>query len=563
MIATSPSPATTLAIVPPRCQYGHYNKRVGSGPGRLELAFELQGTTKPGGIGAALGRRAEALLDALCDPRRRSRTVIVLLAAYCAAWTVYAVVSRLSQDLHFDMGEMIAWSREVGLGTPKHPPLPAWLVGAWFAIFPLQEWAYFLLGIATAAGGLGVAWVVSARYLNDRARAVGLALLTFVPFFNFHAIKFNANSAMMPWWALTTWFFLRSFETRGTGFAALAGVAAAGAMLTKYWSIVLLAGLAIAALADRRRKVYFASAAPYVTIAVGAAAVAPHAAWLYLHDFVPFGYALESHPATIVESLWSGFGYAAGALGYALVPIAIVAVAARPSRAAVADMLWPQEADRRLAVMVFALPLLLPMLLAAVASEKVVSLWAIGGMTLLPVLLLSSPRIAISRTAAIRIVGAAVAFPLVALAASPLGAVLGAPAVVTWLHPDERNHYGDQARLVAAAADRVWQATTDAPLRLIGSYNDMLYSTLFYFPERPSTYEIAGPALTPWTDEARIAREGIVMFCPAAERLCMRALDRWAAQSPQGHRVDVVITPRFLGLASPPTPYVILAIAPR
>ncbi len=64
-------------------------------------------------VGAVLGR----LLDALCDPKRRDRTVVLVLAAYCAAWTLYAVIAKASQDIHFDMGEMVAWSREIGLGT--------------------------------------------------------------------------------------------------------------------------------------------------------------------------------------------------------------------------------------------------------------------------------------------------------------------------------------------------------------------------------------------------------------------------------------------------------------
>jgi 4-amino-4-deoxy-L-arabinose transferase-like glycosyltransferase len=263
------------------------------------------------GIGAALGR----LLDALCDPKRCDRTVVLVLAAYCAAWTLYAVIAKASQDIHFDMGEMVAWSREIGLGTPKHPPLPAWIVGAWFNIFPLQTWAYYLLAMVTATVALWVAWVASADYLDHRKRAIGLALLALVPFFNFQTLKFNANSAMMPWWALTTWFFLRSYETRRLDFAALAGLAAAGAMLAKYWSVVLLVGLAIAALTDPRRRLYFGSAAPYVTAAVGTAALSPHVAWLFLNDFTPFGYALESHPGTIAEALLSGVGYVAGALG--------------------------------------------------------------------------------------------------------------------------------------------------------------------------------------------------------------------------------------------------------
>src|SRR5712675_2893651 len=149
--------------------------------------MKVSASLKP--INAALGR----LLDALSDPKRRGRTVIVVLAAYWAVWTVYAVVAKASQDFHFDMGEMIAWSREVTFGTPKHPPLPAWLVRAWFSVFPQQDWAYYLFAILLATAALWIAWRASAPYLGGEKRVVGLALLTLVPFYNFQALKFNAN----------------------------------------------------------------------------------------------------------------------------------------------------------------------------------------------------------------------------------------------------------------------------------------------------------------------------------------------------------------------------------
>ncbi len=501
-------------------------------------------------IDAALGR----LLDALSDPKRRGRTVVAVLAAYWAVWTLYAVVAKASQDFHFDMGEMVAWSREITFGTPKHPPLPAWLVGAWFSIFPLATWAYDLFAVGIATVSLWVAFVVSTHYLDGVKSAVGLALLTLVPFFNFHALKFNANSAMMPWWALATWFFLRSFESRGLGFAALAGFAAAGAMLTKYWSVVLLAALAIAAASDPRRKLYFGSAAPFVTVVAGVAALSPHLAWLYLHDFGTFGYALESHPGTVLEAFVSGVGYAAGALGYAVVPILLTGIAAKPAPADVADMLWPGDPRRRLPVVVFILPLVLPALMAVAAAEKVVSLWAIGGMTLLPVVLLSSPRIVIPRVAAIRILAIAVFFPVLA--------VLVAPIVAVVTHFNGIPNYGTQYSLAAEAAGKVWRETTDQPLRLIGSYDNVLDGTAFYFPDRPSTFEIVNPALTPWTDEARIARQGILLYCPVTENRCMDALNRRAAAAPRGRRVEMDVSRTFLGIPGPVTRYAIVAIPP-
>jgi 4-amino-4-deoxy-L-arabinose transferase-like glycosyltransferase len=521
-------------------------------------------------IDAELGR----LLDALSDPGRRGRTVVAVLAAYCVVWTVYAVIAKSSQDFHFDMGEMVAWSREVTFGTPKHPPLPAWLAGAWFSVFPLTSWAYDLFAMAGATVAIGIAFVVSVRYLDGLKSAVGLAFLTLVPFFNFHAFKFNANSAMMPWWALTTWFFLRSFETQfpcaprppsppqgdgdganRLGFAALAGIAAAGAMLVKYWSIVLIAALVIGAVSDRRRKAYFASAAPYVTVAAGIAALSPHLAWLWLHDFASFGYALESHPATGPEAFVSGIGYFAGAIGYAVVPIVLTILAARPTPAAISDSLWPRDPPRRLAAVVFFLPLVLPTLLAIAATEKVVSLWAFGGMTLLPVVLLSSPRIVIRRIAAIRILAVAVIFPVLA--------VLAAPVVAVVTHLNGVPNYGSQYSLIADAAGRFWRETTGRPVRIVGSYDNVMNGSVFYFADRPSTLDIMNPRLTPWADDARIAREGALLYCPIVERGCMDAMNKRAAAAVASRRTEVDISRTFLGIAGPVTRYAIVAIPPQ
>ena len=148
---------------------------------------------------------------------------------------------------------------------------------------------------------LWIAWRLAARFLDAEKRVVGLALLTLVPFFNFHALKFNVNTVLMPVWAATTLWFLRSFETRRLLDAALAGLGAAAAMYGKYWSVFLLLGLGVAALADPRRAAYFRSPAPWVTIAVGALALAPHGLWLIRNDFVPFSYAVAIHARGFVR----------------------------------------------------------------------------------------------------------------------------------------------------------------------------------------------------------------------------------------------------------------------
>jgi 4-amino-4-deoxy-L-arabinose transferase-like glycosyltransferase len=137
-----------------------------------------------------------------------------------------------------------------------------------------------LFAILYATSGLWLAWRLYGRLLTPDKRIVALACLTFVPYFNFHGLRFDHNAVLGPLWAATALCFIRSYDTRAPLWAALAGAAAAAAMLGKYWSIFLLAGLALAAITDVRRAAYFRSAAPWITIAVGALLLAPHFIWL-------------------------------------------------------------------------------------------------------------------------------------------------------------------------------------------------------------------------------------------------------------------------------------------
>ena len=105
-------------------------------------------------------------------------------------------------------------------------------------------------------------------------------------------------------------------------------------MLGKYWSIYLLAGLAVAALADARRALYFLSAAPWITIAVGALLLAPHFAWLVQHDFLPLTYAIGAHGVkTFGQTLVTAGRYLGGDPGDAAVPVLAVLILTRPSAA--------------------------------------------------------------------------------------------------------------------------------------------------------------------------------------------------------------------------------------
>lgn len=510
------------------------------------------------------GRRGlaliERLLAALTDPARRDRAVIAVLFGYVALWTLYGVLAKAGQDIHADMSEQVALAHEWALGYPKHPPLAMVVVRAWFAIFPAADWAYYLLAMANAGLALWIVWRLAGRFLDGDKRVVGLALLTLVPFFNFHALKFNVNTVLLPLWAATTLWFLRSFESRRVLDAALAGLCAAAAIYGKYWSVFLLLGLGIAALADRRRAAYFRSPAPWVTIAVGALALAPHAAWLIGNDFAPFSYAVVTHGASpLASAARAVLGYLTGGVAYVALPLIIVFLAARPNRAALQDMAWPTTPERRLAALAFWAVLLVPALVAPLTGVRLVSIWSMSAWTLLPVMLLSSPLISIARRDAIGILTLAAIFPFVMVAL--------APAIAFTLHRSGLPPGSTHSSELAEPVERLWRETTPAPLRVFSGFDELTDGVAFYLPSHPLAVHVldgtASQAL-----EARIGRDGIVLLCPAraADRpranACVNAAIARARCSMPGVQVEVEVSRRYLGIAGSPARYLIITIPP-
>jgi 4-amino-4-deoxy-L-arabinose transferase-like glycosyltransferase len=496
----------------------------------------------------ALLRAAGRWRDALVDPARRERTVLVSLAVYVVLWTSYGTIAKSSQGLHPDMTEVIAWSRDFSLGQLKHPPFAAWLVELWFTVFPIAGWSYYLLAMLMPAGALWIIWRMSADYLDADKRIVGLALLTFVPFFNFHALKFNVNTVLLPLWAATTWFFLMSVRTRGKFWAFLTGLAAAAAMLGKYWSIFLVAGLSLAVLLDKRRGVYFRSAAPWITIVVGLLGLAPHLYWLVQTDFESFYYAMTVHgdkpfAATVIAAL----GYVAGAFGYVIVPMVVAFAITRPNVTTACDIVWPHDAERRFAAAAFWGPLLLPAVAAIAVSAEITSLWSMPAFSLLPVLILSSPAVAVSETVTRRVLLGAAALPIIMLIVSPLitiAAQRNGPAPAS-----------AQASLLAGEVERLWHQSTPQPLRFIRGDEDLAYGVAVYAADRPR-------ALTgmPKPPAAELARAGYVWLCFAEDVPCR---DRATARAPAAKLVETRIVRNFLRFAGNPQGYAIYIVAPK
>jgi 4-amino-4-deoxy-L-arabinose transferase-like glycosyltransferase len=495
------------------------------------------------------------VVDALADPRRGPRTAAALLVVYALLWWGYAVIAKSTQSIHFDMGEVFSWSTELAYGYPKHPPFPAWIAAIWFAIFPRADWAYYLLSATSITLALWFAWLIAARVVDDEKRAIALVVLALSPTFNFLPLKFNSNALLIPVWAGATWLFLRSYAERTLLAGAMAGVGAAVAMLTKYWSIFLIIGFAAGALAHRERRDYFRSPAPWASIVAGAILFGPNLGSLVAYDFQPFKYAALTHGATSLVPVLAGIvSHLSGVLYLAGACVALQ-VAASPVPAAWRDMLWPARSDRRFMAVIMWSSFLSPIVVALLLEVRLHQLWTMPCWSLLPALLMSTPRVTVKRRAVAAMLAAPYAVAGVALVASPLVAV-----AILNRQPD---NFASYYALVAGEVDLRWPQVSRERLRYVAGPEGLAWGCTFYCHDRPRAYPSFSRTYAPWIDPAAMARDGFVGLCPESDPECLAQARVLAAGNPNAREDTIELARSLFGITGAPGRFTILLAPPR
>jgi Dolichyl-phosphate-mannose-protein mannosyltransferase len=527
-------------------------------------------TSMPGtfGLGQIALIPADRLIEALSDPARRHRAMALVAMTYALVWTLYAVISKSSHDLHPDMAEIVVVMREWALGYPttwgQHPPFLVWPVALWFAVFPVTDWAFYLLSGVSLGLALYLSFMLAGEWLDGHKRASVPFLLSLTPFYNFLPLRFDHNAALIPLWAFTTWAFMRSLDTRHYGWGLLTGLGAAASLLAKYWSVFLLLALAIAAISHKNRAAYFRSPAPWLAAMVVLLACAPHAAWLVQEGFPPTKYVAGTRAAqSLADWLWSMTEYVVGSWTYAGISVPIVLVAAHPSLAAIRDTLWPADPRLRTAAILFWIPLWLPYLPAAITGTRLSSLWSMPAFGLLPVVLLMSPLIVVPRRSVVYTAALAMALAAGALVAAPL---------VAWWQLAGAAHHANYPRLLAAELAAEWKRTTPQPLKFVGGPFELVDPMSFYLPEHPLTYYLLDNQrltrehhmwfLAPWADRASLERDGVALGCPSSDGDCLRFMNSFLARLPHTQPREVVLRRRWLGLEGPPERFTIAVALP-
>ncbi|MGA7323438.1 MAG: glycosyltransferase family 39 protein [Rhodomicrobium sp.] len=474
--------------------------------------------------------------------------IIVFFLVHVTVWTLYGVLSNPGA-LHPDMLEAYLWGHEFQLGYYKHPPLWAWLAGAWFEIFPRSNWAYFILAAINSSLALLGIWRLYGLYAGGRAKWTAFLLLFATPFYTFMALRLNANTILLSLWPWAAYFFAKSIERLSLSSAGMFGVLAAAALLSKYYSAILLAACVAASFLHPNARKYYRSAAPYLSVGVCCLLLIPHLLWVLGHQFQTLKYAESKASFSDAKVYASIVAFFFGCIALNSVAI-VLGLVSKPAFTKIEDAGY-HDRSRFLAVLALA-PFALTILVGLLLHLRLSTNFAIPIFFLFPLVLIRLLKPNIARLEKLASSFAAAVY----LAALPIGFT---GSIIMF---NQNKTLSVMPSLeIAQEAERLWAKATRAPVRTVaGSYPYAMVAA-FYGDGEVKEFTRFDPSLAPWISPERLARTGLLAICVEGDLLCIERATGY--MSPAASRHTVIAAHHFRGVAAQPRSFEVFVIPPK
>lgn len=438
------------------------------------------------------------------------RPALLFILAYAIFWSIFATVSSGS-GVHADALEAYAWGREFALGYYKHPPFWSWVAALWFSIFPKTDFFFYLLSQINGALGLLGAWALIGRFADRRVQIIGTLLLMLMPFYQFNAQRFNANTIFLSLWPWTLYFFIRSVETRHIRYAIACGCLAGLALLSKYYAIILVATCFFAAITHDSRRDYFRSAIPYVTAGVALLIFLPHLVWLVKDGFQPLLYLADriDQSDRIIANKY--FEFIFGNSLYFILPAAVLIFTRWRGGTEKTPLNLGQNLGSSFFFVVSICPFVLTLVASTIGHTTLGIPFAVGIFALVPLIILS----AINPPLDLAIRYAKTAVGLIALAC------LAAAYFLPWyyLKYDPKNHSMPRDE-TADIAMKLWSEETGLRLRYVGGDRDYAMAVTFRSRDDVTEFNNFIFKWTPWVTREKLREFGLLGICQTQDQSC-------------------------------------------
>ena len=182
------------------------------------------------------------------------------------------------------------YAQHPALSYFDHPPMVAWGVRAGTLLFGDTN-----LGVRFANL---VAWIATCLLLlttgkawfSERIALAGALLFAILPVFVGIGFLVTPDAVFLFFWTLTLFAVTRAVQTQRSRYWALAGLALGGALLSKYYALVLVPSLVIFLVMSPRYRFWLKKPQPWLAGVLALAVFSPVILWNAQHDWASFAF---------------------------------------------------------------------------------------------------------------------------------------------------------------------------------------------------------------------------------------------------------------------------------
>ena len=514
-------------------------------------------------------RRVAAWIAAVAhDPATSLKFVIGFAVAHALLWTIILTALKGAQDIHMDVAEAYAWGQKFFLGYGKHPPLAGWVAGVWFRIFPVTDWATYALAMTTVGIGLVICWLIAVRVVDHRRAMFSVAMLALYPVFTFKGFKYNPDLLQLVTLPLFVLAYLDAFQKRTWMSGVWLGLAAALALMTKYWVLTMIGAVGLAALIHPDRMRFLRSPAPWVAFVACFVGMLPHLWWLKQADFLPLIYADDVYGGrTFGVTLRLALIYLAHNIGLLLIPVAFAGVALAwklqwwksiRSKGVISEFIdsakrpWMRGPNSGVylsqARHIWIIQIIVgvaPPLAALVLGIYMKTDWGLSLFFLVPLALVALPALRVTQMALIRLMFMWLIFTFVMLLISPI------IAVQTVRRDGEAGVPFTPKSEFALQLTEGWRARFNTRWAVVAGTTEIGEPMTFYSPDHPAPFtprEVWASGLTSLEEATRL---GFIGICDPRDNQ-IHVCEKWMNDTaPNAERLDLTSRRYFHGKAGP------------
>jgi 4-amino-4-deoxy-L-arabinose transferase-like glycosyltransferase len=193
-----------------------------------------------------------------------------------------------------DVPENFFWGKHLELGYYKHPPLFAWISHIFAIVFRASTFTNHLIcGVLIFVSFVGI-YFIAREFLPEERALICVLILEGLSYSGINTRVFNANSVQIPFWILTTLFYIRAIRFKSLVYFGLFGAFLGLGFLGKYFTLLLGFVIFLSFISLKETRDLLKTPLPFFAVLCFFLVISGHIFWLFQNDFLPFEYVKSS-----------------------------------------------------------------------------------------------------------------------------------------------------------------------------------------------------------------------------------------------------------------------------